>query len=54
MLFHGAPYCEETSYGRVRFMDLTIPQYGIRQYYGIISHVVAKHIPEKYEDVYFG
>jgi hypothetical protein len=54
MLFHGAPYCEETSYGRVRFMDLTIPQYGIRQYDGIISHVVAKHIPEKYEDVYFG
>ena len=52
--FHGAPYCEETSYGRVRFMDLTIPQYGIRQYDGIISHVVAKHIPEKYEDVYFG
>ena len=30
--FDGAPYCEETSHGRVRFMDLTILQYGIRQY----------------------
>jgi hypothetical protein len=29
--FDGAPYCEETSHGRVRFMDLTILQYGIRQ-----------------------
>jgi hypothetical protein len=35
--FDGAPYCEETSYGRVRFMDLSIPQYGIRQYDWIIS-----------------
>jgi hypothetical protein len=23
--FDGAPYCEETSHGRVRFMDLSIP-----------------------------
>jgi hypothetical protein len=29
--FDGAPYCEETSHGRVRFMGLTILQYGIRQ-----------------------
>jgi hypothetical protein len=27
--FDGASYCEETSHGRVRFMDLTILQYGI-------------------------
>jgi hypothetical protein len=30
--FDGAPYCEETSHGRVRFMDLSIPKYCIRQY----------------------
>ena len=50
--FDGAPYCEETSHGRVRFMDLSIPQYGIRQYDWIISLEVAEHIPEKYEAVY--
>ena len=50
--FNGAPYCEETNHGRVRFMDLTIPQYGIRQYDWIISLEVAEHIPEKYEAVY--
>jgi hypothetical protein len=43
--FDGAPYCEETSHGRVRFMDLTILQYGIRQYDWIISLEVAEHIP---------
>jgi len=50
--FDDAPYCEETSHGRVRFMDLSIPQYGIRQYDWIISLEVAEHIPEKYEAVY--
>lgn len=50
--FDGAPYCEETSHRRVGFMDLTIPQYGIRQYEWIISLEVAEHIPEKYEAVY--
>ena len=50
--FDGAPYCEETSHGRVRFMDLSIPQYGIRQYDWIISLEVAEHIPKKYEAVY--
>jgi hypothetical protein len=50
--FDGAPYCEETSRGRVRFMDLTIPQFGIRQYDWIISLEVAEHIPKKYEAVY--
>ena len=50
--FDGAPYCEETSHGRVRTMDLSIPQYGILQYDWIISLEVAEHIPEKYEAVY--
>ena len=50
--FGGASYCEEMSHGRVRFIFLTIPQYGIRQYDWIISLEVAEHIPEKYEAVY--
>ena len=33
-------------------MDLTIPQFGIRQYDWIISLEVAEHIPKKYEAVY--
>jgi tryptophanyl-tRNA synthetase len=33
-------------------MDLSIPQYGIRQYDWIISLEVAEHIPKKYEAVY--
>jgi tryptophanyl-tRNA synthetase len=40
------------SHGRVRFIFLTIPQYGIRQYDWIISLEVAEYIPEKYEAVY--
>jgi hypothetical protein len=50
--FDSAPYCEEMSNGRVRFMDLSIPQYDILQYDWIISLEVAEHIPEKYEAVY--
>ena len=50
--FDGAPYCEEASGGRVRFLDLTIPQYGIRKYDWIISMEVAEHIPKKYAAVY--
>ncbi|KAH3840340.1 uncharacterized protein LOC127876669 [Dreissena polymorpha] len=50
--YDGAPYCEETSEGRVRFMDLTVPQYGISMYDWIISLEVAEHIPKSYEPVY--
>jgi hypothetical protein len=46
------PYCEETSEGRVKFLDLTIPQYGIPLYDWIISLEVAEHIPTKYENIY--
>ena len=46
--FDGAPYCEEMSHRSARFMDLSIPQYGILPYDWIISLEVAEHIPEKY------
>ncbi|VDI67971.1 Hypothetical predicted protein [Mytilus galloprovincialis] len=50
--YDGAPFCEETSEGRVKFMDLTIPQYGIPLYDWILSLEVAEHIPKRYESVY--
>ena len=50
--YDGAPYCEETSEGRVRFMDLTISNYGLPMYDWILSLEVAEHIPIQYEPVY--
>ena len=50
--YDGAPFCEETSEGRVKFLDLTVPQYGLPIYDWIISLEVAEHIPKKYEAIY--
>lgn len=50
--YDGAPYCEETSEDRVKFMDLTVPQYGIPMYEWVVSLEVAEHIPKEYEPVY--
>lgn len=50
--YDGAPFCEETSAGRVKFLDLTVPQYGVPIYDWIISLEVAEHIPSKFESVY--
>ncbi|KAK3607493.1 hypothetical protein CHS0354_031111 [Potamilus streckersoni] len=50
--YDGAPYCEETSKGRVKFLDLTLPQYGLPMYDWVISLEVAEHIPGEYESVY--
>ncbi|WAR00320.1 hypothetical protein MAR_024692 [Mya arenaria] len=50
--YDGAPFCEETSEGRVRFMDLTVPQYGLPMYDWIISLEVAEHIPKIHEPIY--
>lgn len=50
--YDGAPYSEKTSEGRVDFLDLTLPQYGIPVYDWIISLEVAEHIPAKFESVY--
>ena len=50
--YDGAPFSEETSKGRVQFMDLTVPQYGFPFYDWIISLEVAEHIPKKFETIY--
>lgn len=50
--YDGAPFCEDTSEGRVKFMDLTVPQYGVPMYDWIISLEVAEHIPKEFETAY--
>ena len=50
--YDGAPFCEETSEGRVKFLDLTVPQFGLPIYDWIISLEVAEHIPENFEATY--
>lgn len=50
--FDGAPYSESLSEGRVKFLDLTIPQYGLPLYDYVISLEVAEHIPKEYEAIY--
>lgn len=50
--FDGAPFSENTSEGRVQYLDLTLPQYGLPLYDWILSLEVAEHIPEEYEDTF--
>jgi hypothetical protein len=50
--YDGAPYSEENSEGRVKFLDLTAPQYGLPDYEWIVSLEVAEHIPAVYERIY--
>ena len=50
--FDGGPFSEKTSEGRVHFLDLTLPQYGLKLYDWIISLEVAEHIPREYESIY--
>lgn len=50
--FDGAPYVEKISEGRVVFLDLTLPLYGLPLYDWIISLEVAEHIPKQFEAVY--
>lgn len=50
--YDGAPFCDTTSQGRVNFLDLTLPQYGLPVYDWIISLEVAEHIPSSFESVY--
>ena len=44
-------YKNETS-GQVKFLDLSIPQYGLAIYDWVICLEVAKHVPVKYEYIF--
>ncbi|XP_045178406.2 uncharacterized protein LOC123538394 isoform X3 [Mercenaria mercenaria] len=50
--YDGAPFSEKTSKGRVRYLDLTLPQYGLPLYDWIMSLEVAEHIPQEFESIY--
>ena len=50
--YDGAPFCEQTTENRVKFLDLSVPIYHLEQYDWIISLEVAEHIDQKYESVY--
>ena len=50
--YDGAPYTETTSEGRVAYLDLTLPQFGLPLYDWVMSLEVAEHIPSKFENVY--
>lgn len=50
--YDGAPFSEKTSEGRVQYLDLTLPQYGLPLYDWVVSLEVAEHIPKEYESIY--
>ena len=50
--YDGAPYSDTFTDGKVQFLDLSIPQYGLPLYDYVISTEVAEHIPKKYEKLY--
>ena len=50
--YDGAPFAESVSSGRVKFLDLSIPQYGRPIYDWIISLEVAEHISPKHEKTF--
>ena len=50
--YDGAPFTDTTSEGRVKFLDLTLRQYGLPLYDWVISIEVAEHIPRQFESMF--
>jgi hypothetical protein len=51
--FDGAPFCEETTNGEVKFLDLSVPIFHLpHKYDWIVSVEVGEHIPQEFEQVY--
>lgn len=50
--YDGGPFSEEESKGIVKYMDLTIPHYGLPVYDWVVSIEVAEHIPKQYESIF--
>ena len=50
--YDGAPFAEDTTNGRVRFLDLSVPIYHLKEYDWVISVEVAEHIPPEFETIY--
>ncbi|XP_059177313.1 uncharacterized protein LOC131956751 [Physella acuta] len=50
--YDGAPFVESVTDGKVKFLDLTSPQYGLPIFDWVISVEVGEHIPPQFEDIY--
>ncbi|CAG2225446.1 unnamed protein product [Mytilus edulis] len=50
--YDGGPFTEEESKGNVKYMDLTIPHFGLPVYDWVVSIEVAEHIPKEYEEIF--
>jgi len=50
--FDGSPFSEQVSSGRVRHLDLSVPQFGLPLYDWVVSLEVAEHIPPAFEAAY--
>ena len=50
--YDGAPFAEATSEGRVKYLDLTLKQYGLPLYDWVVSLEVAEHIPQQHESTF--
>lgn len=49
--YDGAPFIENVTTGDVRYMDLTVPQYGLPVYDWVVCLEVAEHVPKEFEDI---
>lgn len=47
--FDGAPFIEEATAGRVRFLDLAVPQYWLPVYDWTLCLEVLEHVPARHE-----
>ncbi len=50
--YDGAPFCESTTDGWVRFLDLTAPQFGLPCYDWVMSLEVGEQIPKEFENIF--
>jgi hypothetical protein len=49
--YDGSPFVEELTNGRVRFLDLAVPQFWLPVYDWTLCLEVLEHIPEQYESI---
>jgi len=47
--FDGSPFVEEATAGRVRFLDLSVPQYWLPVYDWAVCLEVLEHVPARFE-----
>jgi hypothetical protein len=50
--YDGGPFSENQTNGLVKFLDLSIPVFGLRLYDWVMSLEVGEHLPKKYEQTF--